>query len=219
MSLLASTVMDRSAALLNDVARDRFSYAIQLPYLQIANDTFSDKLVKAGIPLQKKVNTTQVIAAAATTYTLPADFLVPENLWERPSGQTNIDFTLMTQVAWLPKIQTVNYLQYWLWANDAITFLGATQAQDVKLEYIRILTAVTTSGSSLEIAAMSNNFLAHYTASLCARYIGRNKVRADELKGEAYEHLDDLLNIQGKQNQAMPLKRRGFRIFGFRRTR
>ena len=38
MALLATEIMDRARAVLNDVAKDLYTDVVLLPYLQIAND-------------------------------------------------------------------------------------------------------------------------------------------------------------------------------------
>lgn len=217
MSLLASQIMDRSAALLNDVAKTQFTYAAQLPYLQIANDELADELTINGIAIFKNVADTLTITVGTTIYSpLPTDLIVPQKLWERPTNQSNEDFVPMEQKTWEPSAKQVDALQYWIWRDNSIIFLGATQSVDVRLDYIRAISAISNSGSTEEVTG-SFNFLAYMTASLCAEFIGQNQVVSGKLESKAYKHLSTLLNIGVRENQSLPMRRKPYRIKSNRR--
>lgn len=68
--------------------------------------------------------------------TLPADMILPLEMWERQNG-TNNPFGLMSQSpgALTPRNQTAN-LGTWEWRGDAIWMNGAIQTRDVRLRYI-----------------------------------------------------------------------------------
>jgi hypothetical protein len=204
MSLLASEVMDQSAAYLNDTALTLYTYATQLPYLKIANENLQTKLAIFGTSQQRKASAAIDVAALAVTLTLPSDFLLPTRLFERADGGTNADWVLMEEKMWNPELVVQGTeLVYWAFYNNAINFVGATVAREVLLEYDRKL-AIITSSASPEDFDLAKNYLSARTAELCARFIGQNQELADRIAArEVYIAEDELtrvlvLNEQGK---------------------
>lgn len=85
--------------------------------------------------------------AFASTPQLPPDLRVPLRLWERQSGTANPLGRPMAQPnRGLTSFTQGNYLVEWEWKADGLRFRGATQSQDVKIEYkkhLQKLAAVT----------------------------------------------------------------------------
>lgn len=81
----------------------------------------------------------------AATPALPADLLIPLQLWERPTGST-IRFAEMDQVDVLPSQEQAAALSLWAWGQDQINLLGAIQSVDMRMRYkSKILPKITTS--------------------------------------------------------------------------
>jgi hypothetical protein len=207
----AQNAFDRARVYLNDTADDLYTNAVLLPFLQMANDKLSDKLLVHGIPVQMEVATTATITALDTTYTLPADFMNPVRLWQKPVGQ-DVDFSPMFRKAWEPgETYTSEFLGVWDYRNQQIIFQPATVDVDVRLDYNKILTALTVAGDTLQVFG-SLSYLSSKTASLAAQHIGMNPIKAGELEVEAREALADIEIIAVKNMQHVGTRRRPFRI-------
>src|SRR5688572_26789928 len=112
IDLTAGTVMDASAALLNDVARSVYTYAAQIPYLKIAlqelqehyelNNIPSTDQLSAVIQVNEGVSAVRFNAAGTgADPKLPDDLIEPQKLWERTRDIN--PFVPMTRVDALPQ--------------------------------------------------------------------------------------------------------------------
>lgn len=193
MPFLASDVMDDAAALLNDVPKSNYTYTVQLPFCRRANEMLEKIFISYGISVQLTKSTAITVAINALTLTLPSDFLLPINLWERNSGATNDAWVPMSMKTWEPEsaVPTTS-LTYWAFRNNAINFIGATTARDVLLEYQRQL-AVISGTNSPEDTSLAKVWLGAKTAELCARYVGMNKTFADEIRDNEVGPAEDNL--------------------------
>jgi hypothetical protein len=208
-NLLASEVMDQSAALLNDVALTTYTYEAQLPYLKKANEELEKKLIIHGAPVQRMVIVETPVLAGELTLILPDDFLVPEKLFEKATGETG--WTPITERKWVPidYIPTTS-LAFWAFRNNAINFPGATVDRIVQLHYERKLTVII-SEDTPEDFYLSKTFLAARTAELCARYIGMNTTIADGIRdNETLRAEDEILRIFVLNGQGVGGRRRPF---------
>lgn len=75
-------------------------------------------------------------------YSLPSDFYLPLEMWERQSGTSN-PFGMMTQSAGAlsPRNQT-HSLGEWEYRGNAIWMNGSTQLRDVRLRYIAMFPTI-----------------------------------------------------------------------------
>lgn len=207
--LLASDCMDQAAIMLNDVGRNLYTNAIQLPYLKMANEALEQLLLKYGVSIQLKKTTaiTVALSATPTTLTLPSDFLLPITLWERASGSTNEDdYVEMFEKDWEEDTAPANTLNQWSFRNNTIALIGCTVAREVKLYYHRMILAIT-SANSPEESYLFKPYLSAKTAEYCARFIGMNKEMADEIQEKATDPAEDNLthiligNMQGARHR------------------
>lgn len=195
--------------MLNDVSRNLYTNAIQLPYLKMANENLEQLLLKYGVSIQFKKSAAITVASStvATTLTLPSDFLLPLRLWERASGSTNEDdYVEIFEKDWEEDTAPSNTLNQWAFRNNTINFIGCTVAREVKLYYDRMILAIT-SANSPEENYLFKPYLSAKTAEYCARYIGMNKEMADEIFEKATEPAEDNLthilvgNMQGGRHR------------------
>jgi|SRR5882724_6413180 len=210
--MLASDVLDRAAALLNDTAKSTFTYTAMIPFLNIAIDDLQEILELNNVPITNILSSIYPIAIGETTIvTLPSNLIEIRNVYERATGTID-EFMLMTRIEFLPKITTpVNSLIYWSWIGQAIQFLPANSAIDVKLEYLgSILSTITSASQSINIIN-SKSYLSYRTAALGANFIGENKTRSDELNGEALNASDKMLGIMVKSAQTLSARHRPMR--------
>lgn len=205
---LASTVMDRAAALLNDSARSLYSYTVQLPYLKSAWDRLQMKLQLNGIPVVEEISSVTNVAANATYITSPSDLVMPLAISER-ADETSDLFVDVEYVSDIPEMDQEDTIIYWTWREEVLYINPPATNREVKIRYLKSLTAI--SGESTSLAVLnSTEYLAYKTAALCARYIGENPVRADYLDMEAQSALEELLAIEVKAKQAVPVRPRSY---------
>lgn len=205
--------MDEVAGVfLNDAAKTLYTYAAQLPHLKRANQDLEMKLLIFGASVQRINSDVIDVAANALTVTLPDDFLLPLELWERRDGGSNDDWVPMSEVRTLPEVTPgATNLVYWSFENNAINLVGAAIATEVLLKYERQL-AVITGQNSPEDFTLSKNYLSARTAELCARYIGMNKEMADDIAAiEVGRSEDDLLRALTLNQQGIRARRPHFR--------
>lgn len=210
MAIVASDVMDRSAALLNDPNKSLYTYTKQLPFLQQASDDLTDELAAHSVPTLREVSAVKSITAGTTdmTSTLPTDILTPTRLLERKPGQTDDAWLEMVKVSTLPQRTMGAALIHWVWREDMIYFVGATVNIEVKLYYTRIFTPIASSSSAIDmVPALS--FLAARTAEHISYLSGADKDRARVLGGMAARALHVIVarEIRGM----LPVRRKRFK--------
>lgn len=212
--MLASEIMDESAALLNDTAKSLFTYAAQLPYLKRANEFLENLLIANGVAIQRQTSAVLTVVSSTTNIDLsvnvayPSDMLLPIRLLERDGGATSQDFGPMIETEWEPELRPTASIQFWTFRNNKIYTPGVTSTRDVKIDYWRQLTTITSSSSPEEVTG-SKVYLAAKTAELCARYIGQNKEIADDLANIEVAPAQDLLErIYIKNSQGVGRSRR-----------
>ena len=214
----SGSIMDRAASLLNDTAKSIFTYTVQLPYINAAQDELQETLEENNVPITNEKSSIIVVTTAmtdiggATGPALPTDLIEVQGAYERLSGSTE-DFQIMARCDFLPPFTVLTEsLIYWTWQQQIMYFLGATTNRDVRLDYIAAVMPVLTSTTGTDNIALFNakSFLAYRTAALCAEFIGENNSRAQELNTYAQMALDRFLAINTKGRQATPVRRRPF---------
>lgn len=211
MPLLASEVMDRSAAFLSDPDKYLFTYTLQLPFLKQANDELGDEITNEGIEIDRMVADDIAVAANAVTLTLPNDFILPISLLEKQSGQSDSFYVPMIERKWQENLVASTYHQFWSFRDHQIHFPASINATVIQLNYLRIIAPVDTSNSELE-TERAMRFLAARTAELCASMIGSNEELSDKIKIKyADPALDALLRQFTKNAQGVSVRRKGFK--------
>jgi hypothetical protein len=221
--LVASTVMDGSASLLNDTAKSVYTYIAQLPYLRIAMQELQELFELNNIPVTQDVSVIIPVNAGVTAITydaagtsaspkLPDNMVEPAQLWERAH---NVDpFIPMTRRDYLPHyledIQSNQFI-YFVWESQQIRFLPAVQFNDIKIDYIlQLFTTVADQNTQINIINAAT-FLEYRTAALCAEFIERNVPSAQSLNAYAITGMDRVTGISSKSKQTIMTRRRPFR--------
>lgn len=228
VDLVASTVMDGSATLMNDTAKSVYTYTAQLPYLKLAMQELQEWFELNNIPVTQLVSPVIQVDAGVTSInynaagtstnpTLPNDFVEPAQLWER-ARNTN-PFVPMTRRDYLPhdlEGTLSNSFVYFVWENQSIKFLPANQNNDIKIDYVRQL-FLTISDQNTQINVVNaQTFLEYRTAALMAEFIERNLTSAQGLNNYAIMGLDRVTGISSKSKQTIFTRRRPFRA-GYKR--
>ena len=214
--MIAGDVMDRAAVLYNDAAKSIVTYAVQIPYVNVALDELQETMELNNVPMTNEVSSILAVTVGITDIggstgpALPADLIEIQGAYERMTG-SNEDFQIMSKVEFLPPfVVTVEALIYWAWTDQTIQFLGATTNRDVRLNYIGAVLAPITASSTPITLFNAKSFLAYRTAALLSEFVGENKTRADELNSFAGAALDRFLGINTKGRQSIATRRRPF---------
>lgn len=220
--------MDGSASLMNDTARNTYSYAVQIPYLKIALQRLRELFERNGVAVTQKTSAviqmdagdTVIAYDAAPDPELPDDFVEPLQLWERPRG---IDpWVPMTRKDFLPHYLEGQPYQpqfiWFQWDEQQITVLQASQDNDIKIDYIRELFQDIVDETSSINVVNAITWLQFMTASLMKKYIERDETAALAMMNDALLCESDVLGISSKSKQTIMTRRRPFRSGWKRRS-
>jgi hypothetical protein len=221
--------MDAAAVLLNDSTKTKFSYAVQIPYLNIALQELQETYELNEAPVTQDVSAIIEVDAGvvtvgysptppiANTPYLPDDLIEPAMLWESPRD-ANI-WIPMTRVDVLPYYtegSEISQLVWYVWEASQLKFLASNADNDVKLNYTKYLFATVTTSADVLGIPNAKTFLEYRTAGLCAEFIDQNITRSASLNGFAAAGIDRALGITTKGRQTIMTRRRPFRA-GFKR--
>lgn len=220
-TLLAGTVMDLAASLMNDTAKTTYTYAAQVPYLNLALQELEEIFQLHNVPVTQNVSAIINMPAGATEIvydgvgvpTLPSDMVEPECLWERPEG---IDpWIPMTAKAYLPHYLEgvlISQFIYYTWQTQKIKVLPANRDNDIKIDYIRQLFGTPVSNEfSIINVVNAKTFLEYRTAGLMCEFIERNLTSAKSNNDYAVLALERATGINVKGTQNIMTRRRPFR--------
>jgi hypothetical protein len=222
VTLLASTVMDGAAALMNDPSRTVYTYTAQLPYLRLALQGVQQYYELHSIPVTEDVSAvievdagqTEIVYDGVGVPTLPSDMVEPLQLWERSRG---IDpFIPMTRKQFLPHYlegTETNQFIIWVWQDQAIKLLAANADNDIKIDYNReLFPDVNAVDQNTQLNIINAGLaLSFKTAALCAKFIERNAESAIALASEGELALQTATGIDIKGKQNIMTRRRPFR--------
>lgn len=230
VTLLASTVMDGAAALMNDPSRTVYTYSAQLPYLRLALQSVQQFYALHSIPVSEDVSAVIPVDAGQTTIvydgvgvpTLPSDMVEPLQLWERNRG---IDpFIPMTRRNFLPHYlegTETNQFIIWVWQDQEIRLLPSNANNDIKIDYNRqLFPDIPAIDENTQLNIINAGLaLSFKTAALCAKFIERNAESAAALASEGELALATATGIDIKGKQNIMTRRRPFRAsYKMRRT-
>jgi len=216
MALLASEVMDNAASeYLNDPNKTLFTHVTMLPHMKAAVRELSTKFSMLGIQTNREVSSALAVAKNATAFTsIPGDIIVPLFLEERESGETLLsDYIPMREVDFIPSQEQTQRLRFWAFREDAIEFLGATTAREVRMRYMKSLAVVIDQNSSIPVDE-AESYLSAVVAAKSARFHASTKDRAIDIAGQANVFLSDLLDTEILNMQGLPVRRRPYSARG-----
>lgn len=220
--LTAGTVMNASAAALNDAARSTYNYTIQIPYLNMAMRELQEFYQLNEIPTVLEVTSAVINIpagevkmmhnATAPVPELPDDLVEPKNVWVSDEGLAS--YSIISAVAHLSPLQegaSLSSINEYVWQGQEILFHAAAGDLDVKIEYLKNLFVDITADTDVIGIINSQTFLQYRTAALMAQFVEENGTRAAELNGYASLGLDRIIGIGVKGGQARMTRRRPFR--------
>lgn len=220
VDLVAGTVMDAAASLLNDTAKTNYGYAVQVPYINIALAELQEIFELNNISPTDIVSSVIRMTPGATTISynavgqpaLPSDLIEPQQLWESLHGANQ--WFPMTRKNFLPhyleQVNTNMFVVY-VWQNNQIIVLPSTQDNDIKMDYTRNLFSPVVDQTSVINVVNGQTFLEYRTAALMAEFIERNQTSSNSLNSYALLGLDRATGISIKGKQKITTRRRPFR--------
>jgi hypothetical protein len=141
--------------------------------------------------------------------------IMPVWVGERPDGSTE-PFTGMLNKRWPPEVTKGDCLDYWIWEEGAIKFLGANTDREIKIRYQKAL-SVLTSTSSVIVVPNSKNFMCQKSSSLAAKFVGGSTELSMDLETRAALSMGLLISANVKEAQGRGVRARPFRSFRARR--
>jgi hypothetical protein len=223
-SLTAANVMDKAASLMNDTLKTVYTYAAQMPYLNMALNELDEHFQLNNIPVTNQTSAAITIPVGTTEVgpfdgegsgvvpTYPQDLIEIQGIYERLSGTTN-PFIPLVKREFLPHAiddLPTESLQYWIWEDQRIKTVGATTAREIKLDYIATIFPEITNQAAVIGVINARTFLFYRTAALCTQFIGENQSRATELNNFAVLALDRVTGIGTKAKQSITTRRKPF---------
>lgn len=212
----AGDIMDKAAALCNDTEKQRYTYAAQFPYLEIALNDFKMIAQLNGVSVTNKrsavitlpIGTT--IVSSDTVPALPTDLVSIISVYE--NNVTAGQFVELGRRNFLTPTDTqVSQFGVYAWNNNEIQLPSAVGVIYVRIDYVSTLFSLVVDENSEVKVINADSFLWYRTAGLCSRYIGEDTERAQTLDGEAQMKIDQILGIENKSKQGMTTRRRPFR--------
>jgi len=206
----ASVLLEAQTVYLNDASGALFSNTILEPFLKSAYEDFRNECALNGISEGYRIATPVTIAIGAVTYgTLPTDILLPLFLEERVSGSTGL-YTQMKEVRFLPDMAQSTQLTYWTWSDTGIRFVGATQANQVRLTYYWDFTPNTVDATTTDLRGNGRAFLSAKVAAKAHKFINQNDALAADCNALAEEQLKKIIGIMIRNRQSLPVRQQPF---------
>lgn len=231
-SVTAGEIMDRVANLLNDPSKTDYTYAVQIPYLNLAIEEYSDHMAESNVPFANLSNRNwsdnpiiipvgvssivpfdQSGVEQGTHPMYPIDLIEIQEIGERQQGSTGGYIRLPRKEFQDSGSPATNSLLYWVWERGIIRFNpnGANQPIEVQIKYIYQGITYAANENTIIVAIGARTFLAYRTAAFCALFIGENESRARVLEQEAERALERSMNISNKGKQQIMTRHRPFR--------
>lgn len=140
---------------------------------------------------------------------LPPDMIEPFSLYERRPGGDNSEWRPMIGPRTLTDTVPGTQLRQWDWRGGEITFLGATEDREVRLDYWGRLAEYRDPSDANEMVPLADaqNLLAYRTAAMVAESKGLMD-KAAYFHGMAKEETENLVTQDVKATQCIPRRRR-----------
>lgn len=224
----AGQIMDRVANLLNDPNKTDYKYAVQIPYLNMAIEEYSDMMAEANTPVSNMTLTNRasgpiLIPVGGTFITInestipgapkyPDDLIEIQEVGERIQGVGG-PFIALPRREFGQVSPATNSLLYWIFERGVIRFnpSGATAPIEIELKYSAQGVDYVATPEELIFAIGARTFLAYKTAALCALFIGENPSRAEVLEDQANKAIERATAISNKGRQQIVTRHRPFR--------
>lgn len=237
-AISAGQIMDRVAQLLNDPNKTDYTYAVMIPYLNLAIEEFSDITAEANTPFTNLSNLNldpiPIIVPTGLAYLAPPEFMDPtggvtphyppdlleiQEIGERTKGDDG-PFKFLPRREFQEILPVTNSLMYWVFERGIVRFNppGANCDIEVQVKFVYQGVPYIANENSLIYHIGSRTYLGYKTAALCAMFIGENPTRAEVLENEANKAIERTINISNKGRQQIMTRHRPFRAAYKRRS-
>ena len=207
--MTVTEILENAAVLLGDANKIFFVDDVLLPFVKEAHLEIQNDLIANGFRPFEILSTVILVPANATELAIPPqDLFIVQKIEEAAVGSQN--FVQLVERAWEPNAPPSTVLQYWVFRQNKIQFLGATQDRNVKIYYISQNAGVISGASS---SINLTNALPIYSARvayLAAQFKGRNKEAARALLGLYGQRLVSFVTIEIKSQQGVTYRRRPY---------
>ena len=209
--MTADDIITDAAVLLNDREQVQWSDTDLLPFVQKAYREFSIRSRELGIQSMLEISAKVEIPTSKTSITTSdiLDLSYPIQVLEREDGSSDL-YSPMTELQWEPQQEKAQSLDYWIWREDEIKFLGATTAREVIVHYKKNVTEISSIATPIAIID-SRLFLAARAAALASALAGGNMERASILNMDAENALQSFFNSQVKSKQGNAIRHKAYR--------
>jgi hypothetical protein len=210
-SVTAAQVLASARNHLNDDAGVLWRDAKLMPRLQEAHRELQLQMMLTGVPVL--TTRSQVLSVPANTLDLstvsnyPTNLVQPIAMYEKKVGQAVSSFVLMTETDDLPLIDQQTELLYWTWTEQTIKLLGATQANEVLLQYRKGITIPQTVNDTIGIY-FGELFLSYRIAALAIQ--SKEPRQASIFNTDAKNAISSISRAAQKEMQNLPARRRGY---------
>ena len=204
----AGQVLDKARPLLNDTSGQEYTNQVLLPYLQMAYEDLSNRLIRHGVQYIKDAESIASMPQGSEQIQVPQDLITPDTIDQRASASE----------AWYPlpqggrvdppdtetNVDTVS----WIWREGTILLSSPLpEAREFFLRYKRSLAPLTRENSPVEVPN-AGTALAYQTAGLVKEHVMHNPIEAAGLYDKFDKSLNDIIGIETKAKQALPGRRR-----------
>lgn len=210
MSLVtAKDIMDSAREVyLNDAPAILFTDAKLLPLLKMVHGFLETTLEENNIPCKHEIAPIKTVTAGVTSYSpLPKDMIWPIKMEERLASSSDL-FQPMLQKRWEPQLQLTDKLLYWVWRLDEIKFLGANTDREVLLYYQKVFPSVEDVDQI--VYGKAEQYLIAKLAAVAHMFIQQNETLAGICDKAAENNLAQIINIQTKKSQSLPIRRKPY---------
>jgi len=212
MPLTAGLVMNSAAALLNDVFKTDFTYAIQTPYLNMAISELTESLEESNVPITNEVSVIYPIPVGTNKLSNLDTITEIQELGERTAGRTDA-FVPLPRKELVESYPVSSSLLFWAWYGKEVRFNtnGANTPIEVQIKHIKHAFIPVADENSVIGSPEAHTYLSYKTAALCALFIGENPTRAAILDAQAERALERIITISNKGKQQIMTRHRPFR--------
>jgi|ERR1035441_474039 hypothetical protein len=151
----------------------------------------------------------------SNTPQLPTDLITPLKLWERSNGTSNFAGKMMQPNGNLLSMLQQSALIDWQWKSDGLRFRGATQVQDVKIEYLKQLPQLAAPTDPVPIRGVVNT-AAYRAAEAFAE--SRGGAISPNFKLTADEEIFSLKLLVARRKQRKQIRRKPYTGRGGRQS-
>jgi len=206
----AQTAIQFARIYLNDINGITWTDSILMQLLQVAHLELQQELNLNNSSVIKAQTLPLTVAAGATTLGTqqPSNIINPISMIEGDPGTDPNSFEDMIRVDFIPYIDKTNWLTYWAWIGQVITFLGSLAQRQVVLRYEGFLTTPQLQTDPLG-CLFAESYIGPRIVSLAYTSSGKDN---KTIQATADRNLYKLIQAQVLDNQK-PTRRKAYRSF------